>query len=257
MVNKFRWFCIFIVTFVFLFGQSTLADGKPDISRRPLSQLTTTPPPGDPYPEIEILPGFGNFTYNDDGDNTDRPVNVYYYRPDNFPTSDSKVIFTMHGSARNAVSARDRIVPYADRYSALLIAPEFSRDYYPDADDYNRGFVKDGGGTGNLRSRSDWTFLTIEELFDIVLAKIPGAPSRYSIQGNSGAGQFISRIPLLVPEARFEVAAGSNSGWYTLPMRDELYPNGIGDLDITDEQIEQVYSKKVVVGIMNLPTDKV
>jgi hypothetical protein len=229
MVNIFRWVCIFTVTFVFLFGQSTLA--------------------------IEILPGFGNFTYNDDGDNTNRPVDVYYYRPDNFPTSNSKVIFTMHGSARNAESARDRIVPYADRYNALLIAPEFSRDFYPDADDYNRGFVKDGGGTGNLRARSDWTFLTIEELFDIVLAEIPGAPSKYSIQGNSGAGQFISRIPLLVPEARFEVAAGSNSGWYTLPMRDELYPNGIGDLDITDAQIEQVYSKKVVVTVGELDTD--
>lgn len=206
-------------------------------------------------PDIEILPGFGNFTYYDDGDNADRPVNVYYYRPDNFPNSDSKVIFTMHGSARDAVSARDRIVPYADRYNALLIAPEFSRDYYPDADDYNRGFVKDGGGTGNLRARSDWTLLTIEELFDIVLAEIPGAPRTYCIQGNSGAGQFISRIPLLVPEARFDVAAGSNSGWYTLPMRDELYPNGIGDLDISDEQIEKVYSKKVVVVVGENDTD--
>ena len=255
MVNIFRWFCIFTVTFVFLFGQSTLAGGQPDVSRKPLSQLTKTPPPGDPYPEIEILPGFGSFIYNDDGDNAQRPVTVYYYRPDNFPTSDSKVIFTMHGSLRDAVSARDRIVPYADRYNALLIAPEFSIDYYPDADDYLRGFVKDGGGTGNLRARSDWTFLTIEELFDIVLAEIPGAPNRYSIQGNSGGGQFISRIPLIVPEARFEVAAGSNGGWYTLTMRDELYPNGIGDLDITDEQIEQAYSKKVVVTVGELDTD--
>jgi len=205
--------------------------------------------------DIEILPGFGSFTYHDDGDNADRPVEVYYYRPANYPTPDSKVVFTMHGSARNAVSARDRIVPYADRYNALLIAPEFSKNHYPDADDYNRGFVKDGGGTGNLRARSDWALLTIEELFDIVRAEIPGAPSTYSIQGNSGAGQFISRIPLLVPEARFDVVAGSNSGWYTLPMRDELYPNGIGDLDITDAQIEQVYSKKVVVTVGELDTD--
>jgi hypothetical protein len=210
---------------------------------------------GDPYPDIEILPGFGSFTYNDDGDNANRPVTTSYYRPEVYPTSDSNVIFAMHGSGRDAVSARDRMVHYADRYNALIIAPEFSRDYYPDADDYNRGFVKDGGGTGNLRARSDWTLLTIEELFDIVRAEIPGSPTTYSIQGNSGAGQFISRIPLLVPEARFDVAAGSNSGWYTLPMRDELYPNGIGDLDITDEQIEQVYSKKVVVVVGELDTD--
>jgi cysteinyl-tRNA synthetase len=208
--------------------------------------------------DIQILPGFGNFTYNDDGDNTDRPVPVFYYRPAGFPASppsDSKVVFAMHGSGRDAVVARDRLVHYADRYNALIVAPEFSRDYYPDADDYNRGFVKDGGGTGNLRARSDWTLMTIEELFDLVLAEIPGAPSTYSIQGNSGAGQFISRIPLLVPEARFDVAAGSNSGWYTLPDRNEPYPNGIADLDITDEDIANVYSKKVVVVVGELDTD--
>jgi hypothetical protein len=221
----------------------------------PVNQIWTVVDEGDPPPDIEILYGFGNFTYNDDGDNTDRPVNVYYYRPDNFPNNDSKVIFTMHGSARDAVSARDRIVPYADRYNALLIAPEFSTDYYPDADDYNRGFVKDGGGTGNLRARSDWTFLSIEEIFDIVLEEIPGAPTKYGIQGNSGAGQFISRLPLLVPEARFEVAAGSNNGWYTLPVRNESYPNGIEDLNISDAQIEQVYSKKVVTVVGENDTD--
>jgi hypothetical protein len=221
-----------------------------------INGVTTPPPPPPPPPgEIEILPGFGSFTYNDDGDNVDRPVEVYYYRPDNFPTADSKVIFTMHGSGRNAQSARDRIVPYADRYNALLVAPEFSKQYYPDADDYNRGFVKDGGGTGNLRARSDWTLLTIEEVFDIVLAEIPDAPSTYSIQGNSGAGQFISRIPLLVPEARFDVAAGSNSGWYTLPDRNEPYPNGIADLDITDADIANVFTKKVVTTIGELDTD--
>jgi hypothetical protein len=219
-----------------------------------INGITTLPPPPPPG-EIEILAGFGSFTYNDNGDNTDRPVEVYYYRPDNFPSDDSKIIFTMHGSGRNAVSARDRIVPYADRYNALLISPEFSKQYYPDADDYNRGFVKDGGGTGNLRARSDWTLLTIEEIFDIVLAEIPGAPPMYSIQGNSGAGQFISRIPLLVPEARFEVAAGSNSGWYTLPDRNEPYPNGIADLDITDADIANVFTKKVVTVVGELDTD--
>ncbi len=205
--------------------------------------------------EIKMLPGFGNFTYHDDGDNADRPVEVYYYRPDSFPANDSKVIFAMHGSARDAVSARDRMVHYADRYNALIIAPEFSRDYYPDADDYNRGFVKDGGGTGNLRARSDWTLLTIEELFDIVRAEFHNAVDKYSIQGNSGAGQFISRIPLLVPEARFEVAAGSNSGWYTLPDRNEPYPNGIADLDISDADIENALSKKVVTVVGELDTD--
>jgi hypothetical protein len=209
--------------------------------------VNQNPPPGN----IEILPGFGSFTYNDDGDNAQRPVEVYYYRPDTV----TKVVFTMHGSGRNAVSARDRIVPYADRYNALLVSPEFSKQYYPDADDYNRGFVKDGGGTGNLRARSDWAFMTIEEIFDIVLEEIPSAPSTYSIQGNSGAGQFISRFSWLIPEARLDVAAGSNSGWYTLPDRTEPYPDGIADLDITDADIENALTRKVVTAIGELDTD--
>jgi hypothetical protein len=205
------------------------------------------PPPGN----HEILPGFGSFTYYDDGDNANRPVEVYYYRPDTV----LKVVFTMHGSGRNAISARDRIVPYADQYNALLVSPEFSKQYYPDADDYNRGFVKDGGGTGDLRPRSDWAFLTIEEIFDIVLEEIPSAPSTYSIQGNSGAGQFISRFAWLIPEARLDVAAGSNSGWYTLPDRNEPYPDGIADIDITDAEIENALARKVVTTIGELDTD--
>jgi hypothetical protein len=205
--------------------------------------------------DVEIRPGTGEFVYHDDGDNTDRPVRVFYYRPPGFPAGKSKVVFTMHGSERNAKAALARMLPYAGRYDALLLAPEFSKTFYPDADDYNRGFVKAGGGTGRLRKRSDWTFLTIEEIFDLVRKHIPGAPGTYSIQGNSGAGQFISRLALLVPEARFDVAAGSNGGWYTLPTRDEPYPHGIKDLELSDAGIEHAYGKKVVTVVGADDTD--
>jgi len=243
-----------------LFVLLTLAACRSNQVTAPVPSETADPQPT--YDErgclnnhVEIKWGLGCFVYHDNGDNTNRPVRVWYYRPDNFPSSNSKIVFAMHGSERNAEAARDYWLSYADRYEALLVTPEFSTNYYPDADDYNRGFVKDGGGTGKLRNRNDWTFLTVEEIFDVIRAQIPGAPTKYSIGGNSAAGQFISRLAWTVPEARFETASGSNGGWYTLPTRDEIYPNGIGDLPITDADIEGSYAKNFVLPIGELDTD--
>jgi hypothetical protein len=127
--------------------------------------------------------------------------------------------------------------------------------HYPESDDYGRGFVKDGEGTGNPRDRSDWTFLTIEEIFDVIRSRIPDAPATYSIGGNSAGGHLVSRLAWLIPEARCETAVGSNSGWYTLPIRFEDYPNGIGDFAITDADIERAYARKFVLSIGELDTD--
>lgn len=205
---------------------------------------------------VGINPGLGCFVYHDDGDNIHRPVRVWYYLPSvSFPSIDSKIVFIMHGSDRNAEAARKQFLPYADRYSAMLVAPQFNMAYYPNSDDYGRGFVKDGGGTGNFRDRNDWTFLTIEEIFDVIRSQISGAPAEYSIGGNSAGGHFVSRLAWLIPEARYETAAASNAGWYTLPIRNADHPFGIRDLPITDADIEGAYAKEFVLQIGELDTD--
>jgi hypothetical protein len=151
----------------------------------------------------------------------------------------------MHGSGRNAEGALNRWRTYADEHGALIIAPEFSKEHYPKGRNYNRGNVRDKNG--NIRSRADWTFTTIEEIFDVVREEIPEAPQRYSIQGHSAGGQFVHRMVFLSSDYRIDTAVAANPGWYLLPDEDYNYPCGIRNLQGQYVNLAAAYAMKLVI----------
>jgi hypothetical protein len=189
--------------------------------------------------------GHGCWVHHDTGENADRPVRVWYYYPENFSSGSRKVVFAMHGSKRNANNAIARWQPYADEYGALIIAPEFSLDDYPKARHYNRGNVRDA--SGEIQSPADWTFTTIEEIFDQVISLIPDAPQLYSIQGHSAGGQFVHRMALLGINYRIETAVAANPGWYLLPDENYLYPCGIANLPPQAVDLATAYAGNLVI----------
>jgi hypothetical protein len=189
--------------------------------------------------------GHGCWVYHDTGANTNKPVRVWYYYPTNFDWGSRKVVFAMHGSGRNAGGALNRWRTYADEHGALIIAPEFNKEHYPEGRDYNRGNVRDNNG--NMRSRADWTFTTIEEIFDVVREEIPEAPQRYSIQGHSAGGQFVHRMVLLGSDYRIDTAVAANPGWYLLPDEDYNYPCGIRNLQGQYVDLAAAYKMKLVI----------
>lgn len=189
--------------------------------------------------------GYGCWVYHDTGANSDSPVRVWYYYPDNFSWGSHQVIFAMHGSYRNATNALARWQPYADEYGALIIAPEFNRNDYPLARDYNRGHVLDE--RGRIRPSADWTLTTIEEIFDLVIRLIPDAPQRYSIQGHSAGGQFVQRMALFAANHRIETAVAANPGWYLLPDENYTYPCGISNLPQQTVDLSAAYASKLVI----------
>jgi pimeloyl-ACP methyl ester carboxylesterase len=177
---------------------------------------------------IHFNPGDGCWVYHDSGANADRPVRVWYYLAHNFSEGSGKVVFAMHGALRNAQSTLRRWRSYADKHGALIIAPEFSKRYYPESRYYNRGNVRDANG--NMHDISDWTYSTIDEIFDEVVRLIPDAPERYSLQGHSAGGQFVHRMALLETNYRIETAVAANPGWYIIPDENYSYPCGISGL---------------------------
>ena len=189
--------------------------------------------------------GLGCWVYHDTGANADKPVRVWYYYPPNYSSGSGKVVFAMHGSSRNAHESIERWQLYADEYGALIVAPEFNRQQYPKGRHYNRGNVRNY--RGKIRHKSNWTYMTIEEIFDLVLQEIPDAPDSYSIQGHSAGGQFVHRLVLMVPEARIETAVAANAGWYLLPDDYDNYPCGISNVPIQDNDLENAYAKDLVL----------
>jgi hypothetical protein len=111
----------------------------------------------------------------------------------------------MQGSYRSAVGALERWQPYADQHGALIVAPQFSREHYPAGRNYNRGNICND--SGDINNFDDWTFTTIEEIFDEVVSLAPGAPAQYSLQRHSAGGQFEYRMALLASNYRIETAA--------------------------------------------------
>jgi pimeloyl-ACP methyl ester carboxylesterase len=195
--------------------------------------------------EIAFKTGHGCWVYHDNGANAQKPVRVWYYYPPNFSHGSQKVVFTMHGSYRDAESTLKRWVSYADKHGALVIAPEFSEKYYPKGRNYNRGNVRDENGA--MRPLSDWTFSTIEEIFDQVRKLIPDAPQRYSIQGHSAGGQFVHRMALLAKNFRIDTAVAANPSWYLLPDENYRYPCGISNLPKQNIDLSNAYARNFVL----------
>jgi predicted esterase len=195
--------------------------------------------------DVVFETGHGCWVYYDTGANADKPVRVWYYYPPGSRPDSLKVLFAMHGSGRNAVGAIERWKPYADAYGILVIAPEFSKEHYPKARHYNRGNVRDENGA--LRAPADWTFTSIEEIFEQVRMVIPEAPLSYSIQGHSAGGQFVHRMVLLAPHYRFDTAVAANPGWYLLPDENHRYPCGIENLPQQDIDLAAAYASKLVI----------
>jgi predicted esterase len=195
--------------------------------------------------DVAFETGNGCWVYYDTGANADKPVRVWYYYPPDSRRDSLKVVFAMHGSGRNALGALERWRPYADTHGMLVIAPEFSKEHYPYARQYNRGNVRDANG--NFRSSADWTFTTIEEIFDEVRRAIPEASSNYSIQGHSAGGQFVHRMLLLAPHYRIDTAVAANPGWYLLPDENYRYPCGIENLSQQAIDLAAAYASKLVI----------
>ena len=94
----------------------------------------------------EIPVGTGKYVFINKLGNSDRPITVYTYRPASWNLSDP-VLIVMHGAGRDASASRDVWVPYSEKYSTLLIAPEFSNEYYPGDSWYTGGNMFDMNGT--------------------------------------------------------------------------------------------------------------
>lgn len=174
-------------------------------------------------PNKVMLPDtLGSFEFRDQRGDPTRPVKVWYYRPSGAPPS--RVVFLLHGSSRTGEQAQALGAPFAREQRALLLAPEFSQAAYP-FEDYDFGGMVDSAG--RVRPDSLWTLRLIEHLFDAAREAAAVADSTYDIVGHSAGGQFVHRLVLFVPEARFRRAVASSPGRYAFPVATVGFPYGL------------------------------
>jgi poly(3-hydroxybutyrate) depolymerase len=155
------------------------------------------------------------------------PVTVWTWIPRAF-TPDSPILVVLHGAKRNGDAYRDAWAPLAERYGAMLAAPEFDSRGFPTPRQYE---------VGNMRDRDrrplppeEWTYAIIDGVFTQLAAMTDSRRRGYRLFGHSAGAQLVHRMLTFSPESPVERAVAANAGCYTLPTADERFPYGLGDM---------------------------
>ena len=187
--------------------------------------------------------GSGQFVFSDLLGNADRPITVYTYRPAGWNQS-GPVLFVMPGAGRDAKPSRDTWIPLAEKYSCLVVAPEFSLRYYPTDFWYNLGNTYD---ETNWVPKENWTYTAIEHLFDKIRERSSTTRSTYLLFGHSAGGQFVHRMATLLPDARYSRAVAANPGVYLLPVYSLDYPYGLRNSPAYESDLPKLFSRKLII----------
>jgi poly(3-hydroxybutyrate) depolymerase len=142
------------------------------------------------------------------------PTQEYFVYVPGTGGSESPLFVTVHGIARNAEAQASLFAPYAEAAGAVLVAPTFAPERFPD---YQRL------GRAGKGARADEALQSIVE----EAAWLTGAASaQIYLFGHSGGAQFAHRYAMAHPERVARVAVAS-AGWYTFPTPKRRFPYGL------------------------------
>lgn len=173
-----------------------------------------------------------------------RPLPVWYCRPPAVGP-ETRLIFLMHGgNPDTARQACDLGGGFARANNALILVPEFSADAYP-GDLYMFGGMVTP--LGELLPKAQWGLMVIEQLFDAARIGLRLRSDTYDIVGFSGGGQFVQRLVLFLPDARFRRAVAGSPGRYAFPTRAIPFPYGLGKNRVAETQLRAAFGRDFVL----------
>lgn len=211
---------------------------------------TLLPDPGIVAPNDFNVIGGGVVEYADYEPFEDKPIKLWFFSPKNDP-KDSRILFVMHGTGRNAKGYRDSWAKLAREHNILVIVPEFSDQDFPGSRSYNLGNMVDE--SDRPLPEEQWSFSLIEPIFDYVVNEIQGSQKTYDMYGHSAGAQFTTRYVTFMKDTRINKAICANAGWYTMLNTDIAFPYGLRNSPITD--VTHTLNKDVTVLLGENDTD--
>lgn len=171
------------------------------------------------------------------------PVTLHTWRPAGH-RPDGEVVFVQHGMNRNGDEYRDFWIEAAERHDALIVAPTFSNEAFPQAETYNNGRVR--AEDGSVRPRADWSYGVPARVFAALRAAGITTRDRARIFGHSAGSQFLHRL-LAVMDGPWETPVCGNAGWYTQPDADRPFPEGLGGIGLTDADVARFLARDLTI----------
>lgn len=212
---------------------------------------------GAPVPAHDLTPfqepGASHVLHRDVSPDGEETINVETYVAPACATKPCPLVIAIHGLNRNAGTARDEWIEAADRYGLIVAAPHFDRERFP-----TRLFQQ--GGVRDQPDSTRWVFATVERFFDRALASGRVAGTSYVLFGHSGGAQFVQRMVLFSPQARFSTAVAANAGYYTLPVGKDAaggfdYPYSLGGTPLADTSPRAAFARRMLVMLGDRDTD--
>lgn len=190
-------------------------------------------------------PGKGSFVHADSAPRGSQPVTVLTYVPAACAAKACPLVISMHGLTRNAEAARDNWVAAADANGLVVAAPELDAVRFPTR-------LYQLGGVQGETERANWIYSTIERLFDRLKASGRISGDGYVLFGHSAGAQFVHRMVLMMPEARWSTAVVGNAGYYTLPVGSAAaegrdYPFSLGSTPATADSLRRSFAKPLLL----------
>ncbi len=198
--------------------------------------------------------GFSEFKFKArDG----RILRVYVYRATKFDSENGPIWFVMHGASRDAQGYLQIAASIAERYQALSIAIEFSKENYPKGDQYTLGVTKYGRVNeyaykqGRWRNPEEFLYIELERVFLALISKLNGHQQGYFVFGHSAGAQFTHRLITFNRYASVVHAVAANSGWYTLPLfelgKQYALPYGLRGSPLSQSDVKEIFSKNLTI----------
>lgn len=203
---------------------------------------------------IKLPVGKSQFEFVDKKGDSTRPVKVWMFVPESCDTK-CPLQFVMHGVKRNGEEYLDNWVAFAKERNFIVITPEFSRQYFPEDDDYSLG------RSTTEKDPNKWTFAVPEHLFDELKSRYGFTADTYRMFGHSAGGQFVHRMHLFIPQHRANPIIAANAGWYTefewgmLFAARFKYPYNTSGSPIDDARTKAALSRPFVLMLGDKDTD--
>ncbi len=175
--------------------------------------------------------------------NPDRPLVLECHRPA-MHTPDKPVVIVQHGMTRNGNEYRDAWVPAAIRHGLLIVAVTFGEPWRGSGP-YNNGHVQ--ADDASVRPREAWSFAIPGRVFALLRAAGVTTRDTAYLWGHSAGSQFVHRLLATQPRGMFEAVGAANAGWYSEPTLDRAYPEGLGGIGLTPDDVVQFLAYKLVI----------
>jgi poly(3-hydroxybutyrate) depolymerase len=185
--------------------------------------------------------------------NPERKLVLECHRPANHAPG-RPVVIVQHGMNRNGNDYRDAWVPAADRHGLLIVAITFPPGEWPGSSPYNNGLVL--ADDGSVRPRESWSYAIPGRVFALLRAAGITTRDKTYLWGHSAGSQFVHRLLATQPHGLFEAVGTANAGWYSLPTADQPFPDGLGGIGLTHDDIARwlAYPLTIFAGDRDIET---